>query len=179
MDITDISERTEWDSGMGHLTLRVAMFGMDLPFVLFPAWFTEPRVTEKMVATVNDVLALTPADIVRVKEMLWDEANFAFQVADYGVEPEGEETQLEAHLREFGIANPDDAYAKSVVREVHIIDQFEARFAELKIDTGSENLVSIIVKDGRIIDWDDDGTHLGAFEEDETIAATRRAKALA
>lgn len=179
MDMAEIASRTEWESGMGNLTLHVDLFGMDLPFVLFSDWGSEPVVNEKMAATVDDVLRLAPAELQRVKDMLWDEANFAFQVADYGVEVLDEETQLEAHLREFGISGPDDAYAKSTVRGVHVREGFEARFAELKINTGAENLIGIIVKDGRIIDWDDDGTHLGWFDEDEQTAAKKRAKVLA
>lgn len=179
VDIAQIADATEWDvNDLGNLTLAVPLFGDDLAFVLFPAPDGKPVVTDKMAATVNDVLDLPPAEQQRIKEMLWDEANFAFQVADYGVEPEGDETPLQAHLREFGVATPEDAYERSTVREVHIFDEFIGRFAEIKVDTAAENRISIIVKNGRIIDWDDDGTHLGWFDEDEQTAAKKRQKVL-
>lgn len=180
MDVVEIADLTEWDANdLGNLNLAVPLFAESLPFVLFPAPGARPVVTEKMAATINDVLALPPNELQRVKEMLWDEANFAFQVADYGVEPEGDETPLEAHLREFAITTPDDAYEKSTVREVHIFDEFAGRFAEIKVYTGAENSISVIVKNGRIIDWDNDGTYLGWFDEDEQSAAKKRRDVLA
>ncbi|MBB4010112.1 hypothetical protein [Allorhizobium taibaishanense] len=179
MDVAEIADMTEWDSNeLGNLNLTVPLFAEDLPFLLFPEPGAGPVVTEKMTATINDVLALPPAELQRIKQMLWDEANFAFQVADYGVDPEGGETPLQAHLREFGITTPEDAYEKSTVREVHIFDEFIGRFAEIKVDTGAENRISIIVKNGRIIDWDGDGTHLGWFDNGEESAAKKRHKML-
>ncbi|SMQ74445.1 hypothetical protein SAMN06295905_2299 [Devosia lucknowensis] len=175
----DIAAKTHWDGyDMGHLTLHVDLFDAELPFTLFPADRAGPVVTEKMEATVRDVLALPRSHIERIASMLWDEANFAFQVADYGVEAEAGETPLEAHLRDFGIAGPDDALRKSVVRGVQVMDEFESRFAQIKIESAANNLIAIIVRNGRIIDWDDDGTYLGWFEEDEQTAAKRRAKIL-
>lgn len=179
MDVAQIANSTEWDANeLGTLNLAVPLFEENLEFVLFPAPETEPVVTEKMAATINEVLAMPSTELQRVKQMLWDEANFAFQVADYGVEPEGDETPLQAHLREFGIMNPENAYAKSTVRQVNIFEEFVGRFATIQIDTGAENKISVIVRDGKIIDWDEDGTYLGWFDEDEQSAEKKRRKAL-
>jgi hypothetical protein len=174
-----IEDTIVWDSnGLGEFTPHVPLFADNIPVVLFPAAGAEPVLTEKMAATITDVLNLGPEHLPGVKDMLWDEANFSFQVADYGVEPEDGETSLEAHLREFGITDPEAAYAKSRINAIHINDEFAARFAEVKIATGAETLISIIIKDGRIIDWDDDGTYLRWFEEDEQAAEKKRAKVL-
>jgi hypothetical protein len=179
MHARDIEDKIAWDSNdLGELTLHVPLFAEDIPILLFPAAGAEPVLTEKMAATITDLLNLGPEHLKRVQDMLWDEANFSFQVADYGVEPEDGETSLEAHLREFGIADAEAAYAKSCINAVHINDEFAARFAEMKIATGAETLTSIIIKDGRIIDWDEDGTYLGWFEEDEQAAEKKRAKVL-
>lgn len=176
MKPTDIESRVGWDAyGQGSIVLAVGLFGAELTFTLNPADGAALTVTPKMAQTIADVLALTPAHLPVIKQMLWDEANFAFSTVDYGVQPMRGETHLEAHSRAFGIANPDDAFAKSAVLGVQIVDEFSARFAELKIDTGTDNLISIIIKDGRIIDWDHDGTYLGWFENDESSAAKRRA----
>ena len=175
MGLDEIAGQTKWDeTELGHLALFVPMLGAHLPFVLFLAPGAEAKVTDKMAAIINETLDLGAADLQRVKELLWEEANFAFWVADYGVEAQPGETALQAHLREFGIRNAEDAFEKSSVREVHIIDEFNGRYAELKVNTGSENYISIIVKDGRIIDFDDDGTHLGWFDEDERYAHKKR-----
>lgn len=175
MNKAEIAAQCQWDYyDMGHLRLHVPLFGVELPFTLFPVDGAGPELTDKMAATIADVLALDPAQLDRVKAMMWEEANFAFQVADYGVESRPGETSLEAHLREFGIAGPEDAFARSVLEEVQIHDQFDSRFAELKLVTGAHNLVAVVVKDGRIIDWGDDGLYLGEFEEDEQILSKRR-----
>ncbi|WP_420138366.1 hypothetical protein [Sphingomonas sp.] len=175
----DIEDMVQWDANdLGEVTLHVPLFAEALPFVLFPADGAQPDVTEKMAATIGDILALSPEHLRQVKDMLWDEANFAFQVADYGVEPEEGETSLEAHLREFGITNPEEAYAKSRIKAIHVADGFSGRFAEVKVATGAENLISVIVRNGRIIDWDNDGTYLGWFDEDEQAAAKKRARVI-
>lgn len=179
MNALDVAERTQWDANdLGELTAHIALFGEELPVVLFPAEGAGPEVTAKMVATLNEVIALPPAALAQVKQMLWDEANFAFEVADYGVEAQEGETPRQAHLREFGVADAEDAYALCTVREIHVRDEFASRFAEIKIDTVAENRISVIVKDGRIIDWDDDGTYLGGFEEDEEAAKKKRANVI-
>lgn len=179
MTKSEINELVKWDEyGCGHLRLFMPLFAKELQFVLFGNLPTTPAVSDKTAATVNEVLALQPENLDRVKELLWEECNFAFQVADYGVEAEADETPLQAHLREFGISSPDDAYNQSDIQRIHISDEFGGRYAELKVNTGSENLISIIVKNGQIIDFDDDGTYLGWFDEDELYAHKKRQKVI-
>jgi hypothetical protein len=57
-------------------------------------------------------------------------------------------------------------------------DNLAARYAEIKINSASENLVSIIVKNGEIIDFDDDGTYLAQFEDEPTFARVKRNRVL-
>lgn len=179
MNKSEITNQIEWDENdLGNLTLFVPLFGTEVPFVLFTQYGTKPELTDKMTATINDVLALEPGNISKVKELLWEECNFSFQVADYGVDLEAGETSLQAHLREFGISNPDDAYEKSRIQEVDISDEFDGRYAQIKVNTGSGNYISIIVKNGQIIDFDDDGTHLSWFDKDEQHAHKKRQKVL-
>ena len=45
-------------------------------------------------------------------------------------------------------------------------------------DRQVDNLISIIVKNGKIIYYDDDGTYLGWFENDEQYAHNKRSKIL-
>ncbi|MDJ1471152.1 hypothetical protein [Xanthocytophaga flava] len=182
MNKEEILQQITWDSyGIGKITLLVPLFGQSLPFVFFAENADSPTITDKMVACVDDVLALRPAAIQRVKELLWEECLFAFQVADYGVDILEGETTLQAHLREFEVANAEDAYQKSEVEEIHISsenDSFEGRYAEIKISTASYNYISMIVKNGQIIDFDDDGTYIGWFEQDEQNAHKKRSKTL-
>lgn len=57
-------------------------------------------------------------------------------------------------------------------------DELVGRYAEIKTETANDNYISIIVKDGNIIDYDDDGTYLGSFEKDEQYAHHLRLKVL-
>ena len=179
MTKADLVAKTIWDdNGLGKLLLFVPLFGKELPFVLFPADGAPPEVTDKFVATVQDVLALPPGELERVKDLLWEECNFAFQVSWYGVDIQPGETPLQAHLREFEISNPGDAFAQSDVQEVQMFDGFEGRFAKIQVNTGSGSRISIVIRNGQIVDFDSDGTFLGAFDEDERHAHKKRQKVL-
>lgn len=175
----ELSSRVRWsDIGLGELSLFVPLFGEELPFVLFPGPGAAPEVTDRMAAIVSDLLALPPGELARVKELLWEECNFAFQVTDYGVTPEPGETPQQAALREFGLSDPDEALRQSDVKEIHVVDEFIGRYAEIKVSTGSESYISLIVKDGRIIDFDDNGAYLGEFDEVEQCAHEKRRRLL-
>lgn len=178
----EILSRTTWDYyEMGNCPIYVSLFDKEIPFIFFQEHKPKPSITDKMTECVNDLLLLNKSELGTIKEMLWEECHFAFTVADYGYEPKEGETHLEAHLNGFGIFNKEDAYSKSEIKEIHIAqenDQLDGRYAEIKINSASDNLISIIVKNGNIIDFDDDGTYLGSFEKDEQHAKKVREKTL-
>jgi hypothetical protein len=173
MQLQRLAELTRWD-GLGHLDLVVPMFGESVEFVLFPASGAADVATEGMAHTIADVLALKKSDLATIEALLWEECLFSFQVADYGVDARPGESSLDAHLREFAVAGSADALGKARLLEIHIDGGYAARFARLQYQTVTENLVSVIVKDGRIVDYDDDGTYLGWFEKDDRHAHRRR-----
>jgi hypothetical protein len=181
MTKAELASITVWDENkLGNLSLFIPLFNDTIKIVLFhdldqaPA----PEVTDKMTAIVNDLLQLKQDQLGRVKDFLWEECLFAFHVADYGVERMEGESHVEAHLREFEISNAEDAFAKSSIREIHVSDEFKNRYAEIKIETCSNNYISLIVKNGHIIDFGDDGVFLGWFEEDELYLHKKRQQLL-
>jgi hypothetical protein len=178
MTKNEILNNTTWDDyQMGACSLYVPIFDKEIPFIFFQDHQPEPSITDKMLDCIHDILALEISQIETIKEMLWEECIFAFTVADYGFEPDEGETHVEAHLKGFEISNKEDVFIKSQVMKVHISqenDNFMGRYAEIKIDSAADNLISIIVKNGKIIDWDDDGTYLGWFENDEQYAQRKR-----
>lgn len=178
MTKAELAAITVWDDNkLGNLSLFIPLFNDTIKIVLFPD--LDPGVTDKMAAIVNDLLQLKQDQLGRVKELLWEECLFAFHVADYGVERMEGESHVEAHLREFEISNAEDAFAKSSIREIHVSDEFKNRYAEIKTETCSDNYISLIVKNGHIIDFGDDGVFLGWFEEDELYLHKKRQQLLA
>ena len=181
MTKAELAAITTWDEyKLGNLFLFIPLLNDTIKIVLFPELDQEaPEVTDKMTAIVNDLLQLKQDQLGRVKDLLWEECLFAFHVADYGVEPMEGESHVEAHLREFEISNAEDAFAKSSIKEIHIADKFKNRYAEIKVDTGSNNYISLVVKNGRIVDFGDDGVYLGWFEEDDLYLHKKRQQILA
>ena len=116
----EILYKTTWDDyGSGTCLIFVNLFNKEIPFVIFQDHQAAPDITDKMCKCINEVLLLDKAELETIKNMLWEECHFAFTVADYGFEPKGGETHLEAHLRGFGISNKEeDAYLKSEVKEI-------------------------------------------------------------
>ena len=178
----EILSKTIWDEyEMGNCPIFVDLFDKEIPFIFFQEHKEKPNITEKMVNCVNDVLTLNKSELNTMQALLWEECNFAFTISDYGFEAKNGESHLQAHLDGFGISGKEDAYSKSGIKEIHIAqenDKLNGRYAEIKIDSASDNLISVIVKNGRIIDFDDDGTYLGWFEKDEQHAKKLREKTL-
>ena len=177
----EFENKINWDTyGIGYINMYLPLFDMEIVFELFSADSKNPSITDKMYATVEDVLNMQPNSIEQIKDLLWEECDFSFTVGDYGCEPEDGETVKEAHFREFELFTKQDAYSKSNVQSVQISDEsdkLEGRYAEIKVDSASDNLISIIVKNGKIIDYDD-GTCLDWFEKDEQYAHNCRIKVM-
>lgn len=71
-------------------------------------------------------------------------------------------------MREFEILNKEDAYKKSTIEEIHIqqnYDTLDGNYSEIKIPSATNELISVIVKNGKIIDFD--GCNLSVFDNDE------------
>lgn len=172
------SDELAWDEpGIGRVDKHLPFLEMDVRFIFFTQETDPPGISEKMHQTMLDVLALTENDENKLKELLWEEAVFSFTVADYGCEPRDGESHLDAHMREFECANREDTYRQCTVQEVQFdaeSDELRNRFAIIVIETVANNLIDVIVKNGRIVDFDDSGTFLGFFEEADDYAAQKR-----
>ena len=65
------------------------------------------------------------------------------------------------------------AYQRSTIKAIHssaIEDPLEGRYAMIQIDSSSDNYISIIIKNGNIIDFDDNGICLSSFEQVDNYA---------
>jgi hypothetical protein len=169
-------QQIHWDEyGLGNCSLWVPIFQQTIPFVFFPK--QHPILIDKMFAAVQDILQLPTTALLPIKELLWEECHFAFTVADYGVDALENESSLQAHLRTFEISDQDAAYQRSTIKAIHIStieEPLEARYVMIQIDSSSNNYISIIIKNGNVIDFDDDGTCLSSFEQVDNYAQQMR-----
>lgn len=179
MDHSDI--KVVWDEyDIGYATVHVPLFGQDIMFEFIPS-HSPSVITPRMWLAAEQVLALPRGDIEKVAALLWEEAHFSFTVADYGVEALAGESHLEAHLRDFGLSGPSDALAKATVRAVqinHKNDACEGVYALIQISAATDNYISVIVKDGEIVDYDDDGCWVAGFDANPRAAHDARAKVM-
>lgn len=130
-----------------------------------------------MFKAVEDVLCIDVDALGLIKDLIWEECIFAFQVADYGCVSNEGETHLQAHLREFELLDREDAYRQSELIGVKLNDENDnllGRYAQININSASNNLISIIIKNGVIIDFDDNGTDIAKFEDKSTFARVQR-----
>ncbi|PPJ44479.1 hypothetical protein C0075_26385, partial [Rhizobium sp. KAs_5_22] len=108
----------------------------------------------------RETLALGHDDLLKIEALLWEECRFAFETGDYGIDVRPEETRVDAHLRAFELAGPRDALRKAQLLQVYIHDDSVSRFVCLETDTVSGNRICVIIKNGRIVDFDDSATLL-------------------
>lgn len=162
------------DEGCGHFELLLPMVGQTVAFTAIPADRSAPAVTERMAQTLRETLALGHDDLLKIEALLWEECRFAFETGDYGIDVRPEETRVDAHLRAFELAGPRDALRKAQLLQVYIHDDSVSRFVCLETDTVSGNRICVIIKNGRIVDFDDSATLLNWFENEERYAHKRR-----
>jgi hypothetical protein len=151
-----ILQRCHWDEqDWATITVDSVLFGQPVTVCFMPAYNAGRVITAEMVAVLHDFLALTPAELPAIKQLLWDDCLRDFAKTDYGVDVEPGETDVQANQREFGIHHAEDAYAQCQVKQFSIpqpgprtsyrlgtID-FEAEWAERDC--------RVLLQDGRLI----------------------------
>ncbi len=129
----DIFFNTSWDEfDMGTCKLFVDFFNQYLPFIIFQNNKPKPKVSDKMLASINQVLEL-------------------------------DEREQGVFFKEF------ENKEKLKVKEIHIDeenDRFNAIYTEIIMDTDSSEYLSFILKDGKIIFVDREGSYMDLLEED-------------
>jgi len=162
MSKEELLQACHWDEYNGaKLEVYSEMFGRNIEVRFMPDFDSGRMITDRMVAVMNDFLALTRADLATVKQYLWEDCLRDFEEIDYGVEVADGETHLEANQRDFGIRNAEEAYAKSSLTQLSIPEEPKLRNRYGAIDFAPEwagHGCSIIMKNGRLIaaysnDW--------------------------
>lgn len=169
MTHADILHRCQWDHlDFATLTVDFALLGQPVTVCFMPEFDSGRVITDTMVAVLNDFLALTPADLPRVRQLLWEDCQEDFDNIDYGFTPGEGETYQEVNRREFGIHNAEDAYGKSRLQQLSIREEepgLRHRYGSLDFDAEwAGHGCCVIMQDGRLIATYSDGWHARQFE---------------
>ena len=164
-----------WDSyDFATLTVDSALLGGPVEVRFVPDFDSGRVITERMAAVLNDFLALSPAELPRVKQMLWADCLDDFENINYGFGPDTGEPEMVVNQREFGIYSAEDAFAQSNLARVSIPDEPAMRHRYGSIDfepVWAGHGCSIIMKDGQLIALYSNDWHFSQYENDEAAPA--------
>ena len=162
-----------WDKhNFATLTVESALFGHPVTVQLMPKYDSGRVITDRMVTVLNDFLALSPANLPTVKQLLWADCLDTFEKVSYGFEAAPGETELEANQREFGIYSAEDAYAQSNLTQLAIPEEPALRHRYGAIEFEPEwagHGCSIVMKDGQLIATDSNDWYSSKYEDDEAF----------
>ncbi len=151
----EIILNTIWDEfEMGTCRLFVDVLDQYIPVVFFQDHKPSPDISDKMIRSINDILALDKNELDTLKEILYTSYLSVLTDGDNG--------------DESSMLNREELYLNNKVKEIHIDqdnDRFNGVYSEIIMSSVSNNLINIIVKDAKIICLDD-GTYFDLLEED-------------
>ena len=163
-----------WDEDdFANLTVESALFGGLVAVRFLPNLRSGRVITERMVAVLNDFLALSPAELPTIKQLLWEDCLRDFENINYGFGPDTGEPELVVNQREFGIYSAEDAYAKSNFTRVSIPEEPKLRHRYGAIEFEPEwagHGCSVIMQDGQLIATYSNDWHFSQYEDDEATA---------
>jgi hypothetical protein len=164
-----------WDQyDFANITVESALFGGSVGVQFRPEFESGRVITERMVAVLNNFLALSPAELPTIKQLLWDDCQDDFDNINYGFGPDTGEPEWVVNQREFGIYSAEDAYSQSNLTCVSIPEEPTARHRYGSIDfepTWTSHGCSIIMEDGQLISSYSNDWHFSKYEEDEVPPA--------
>ena len=169
MTLEEIVAAGTWEcEGEGELQVPAHLFGLNTVKVQFLAFDLTPdnpaaALTPAMVQGVNDFLALNEAHLPQIKALLHRHCLDCCGSISYGVELRPGETERDANLREFEIANVDDAFRKAQLSSVLIEDDTEdglqRRYVSLRFNPPWQHGhgCRLLLQDGVLLDTAEDG----------------------
>ncbi len=163
-----------WDQDdFANITVESALFGCPVQVRFLPEFDSGRVITERMVAVLNDFLALSPADLPTVKQLLWADCLDDFENISYGFGPDTGEPELVVNQREFGIYSAEDAFAQSNLTRVSIPEEptLRHRYGAIEFEPAwAGHGCSVIMKDGQLIGTYSNDYYFGKYEDDDEAA---------
>lgn len=169
MDKSEILGSISWKEGeewFGAANVVVPVLGGEIEIHFLVE--NERAISDRSVKIVNDLLQLDASHVAKIKHFLWENCKLCCEVASYGFEVNEGEDETEVNHRGFGVFNGEDAYRKSSLRYVSIHEEdeeFKGNYGQITFDNEWEgHLCVVVMKDGEIVGWGEDGLHVGEFE---------------
>jgi hypothetical protein len=164
-----------WDDyDFANITVESALFGHPVKVRFLPDFDSGRVITERMVAVLNDFLALSPDELPTVKQLLWADCLDDFENINYGFGPDTGEPEMVVNQREFGIYSAEDAFAQSNLAQLSIPEEPALRHRYGAIDfelSWAGHGCSIIMKDGQLIATYSNDWHFRQYEDDKAPTA--------
>lgn len=159
---------------MGKINLYSEFFQQEVRIDLFTSdkslRHTNQIISDKLVQTVNDFLALEVSEKELMGNLLYKHCLDCCEQISYGIEIQEGETETQANLRAFGVAEEKDAFEKAQIHHVVIEEDplRKNRFIRLIFypEWESEHGCELILKNGKLLDFTGEGqTYLAAFDD--------------
>lgn len=166
--LDEILESCTWDrDGIGTVDVHSPMFGRTVTVRLFTHHADPDRqINDAMKAGLADFLALDASHTERLAELLFADCKDTFEKVSFGVDALEGETEAEANHRDFAILTPADALAKFELQYVHVDgEKFPNRYFSIVFEAPWGDLEHIIVRNGRLLTFYEDGVYFGQFEK--------------
>ncbi len=157
MTRNDILLQSIWTEGKLHVSSN--FFGQTVVLELFPSEHTlshtEHIISEQFVQAVNDFINLSEADKPLMSQLLYKHCVECCENTSYGFDTLPGETETQTNLREFGIHNGHDAFAKANLHHV-VINEYDLspnRMVQLVFypDWEQEHGCVLLLKNGKLL----------------------------
>jgi len=168
-ELDEVIGRCTWSEGGRIATVQV--YSPMFERVVTVTLFAEERgplgeINETMKEALADFLALDASHVPRLAELLFADCKDKFESVSFGFDLLEGETDTEANHREFGVFTPADALAKSELKYVHVEgEKFPNRYFSIVFEAPWGDLEHIVVRNGRLLTFYEDGVYFGQFEE--------------
>lgn len=165
----EIREKMVWrDANEARLECFSQLFGQKVEVRVLTTG--SERLADRSVATINDFLALTQPHFDQIQQLLWQDCQQCCNLTSYGFDvPDGPD-EAQINQQEFGVHNPDDAWQKSTLVYLLVIEEYQqsypSNYGLLTFDNEWNGALTVVVmKNGRIVGSGDSGLYIGQFEQ--------------
>ncbi len=150
----EILKNCLWDRyGMASFEIEIPILKTKAKVQFIPISTSEKKISDDMTKALNDVLNVSPMQLIEIAGFLFKFCSLCCEVTSYGYEidvAEGE-TLADANKRYFGVKSQEDALRKSTLEQITIAED-EGRAATLHFYAPweDEHGCEILIRNGEV-----------------------------